>query len=143
MPDVVRRYRTIVADPPWQVMAGPLRADVGEGWQFRPGSGASRPLAYKTMTVAEIAALPVMSLADDDCALFLWTINAYVEDAYRIARAWGFHSEYILFARRGSPDVKRTIGTWFTWKRQFTLTEACLGWDVWGNESANTAEMVS
>jgi hypothetical protein len=33
MPDVVRRYRTIVADPPWQVMAGPLRADVGElGW---------------------------------------------------------------------------------------------------------------
>jgi hypothetical protein len=27
MPDVVRRYRTIVADPPWQVMAGPLRAD--------------------------------------------------------------------------------------------------------------------
>jgi len=31
------------------------------------------------MTVDEIAALPVADLAEQDAALYLWTINAYVE----------------------------------------------------------------
>src|SRR5437016_14504417 len=48
------KYRTIVADPPWQTTAGPLRVGVGEGWQFRPGMGASQPLAYATMSVQQI-----------------------------------------------------------------------------------------
>lgn len=135
-------FTTIVADPPWKVMAGPLRADVGEGWQFRPGTGASRPLPYATMTVDEIAGMPVASLAADDAALYLWTINAYVERAYDVARAWGFtpstlltwakkpmggglggswgiSTEFFLYARKGSPVERRHTGTWFDWKRHY------------------------
>jgi N6-adenosine-specific RNA methylase IME4 len=136
------RYRTIVADPPWDVMAGPLRSDVGEGWQFRPGTGASRPLPYKPMALEDIVALPVESLADDHCALYLWTINAYVEHAWDIARGWGFQpsvlhtwaknpmggglggafgitSEFFLYARRGRPVERRVTGTWWNWKRHY------------------------
>jgi N6-adenosine-specific RNA methylase IME4 len=132
------RYGVIVADPPWKTMGGPLMGgSVGEGWHWKDQTkGATRPLPYSTMTVEQIAALPVASLADDDCALYLWTINAYVEDAYAIARAWGFKpstlltwckapmggglggvhgisTEFVLYARNGSPAEKRTPGTWF------------------------------
>jgi N6-adenosine-specific RNA methylase IME4 len=79
-------YRTIVADPPWDVGRGP---DWGS-------NGASRPLTYPTMSVEEIAALPVRSLAEKGSHLYLWTINAYVEDAYEIARLWGFRPSTLL-----------------------------------------------
>jgi N6-adenosine-specific RNA methylase IME4 len=47
-------YRTIVADPPWDVKAGPRSLhDPGE---------RTRALTYPTMSVAEIAALPVDAL---------------------------------------------------------------------------------
>lgn len=136
------KYATICADPPWETMAGPLRAGVGEGWRFRPGMGASRPLRYATLSVQQIAALPVGDLAADDAVLYLWTINAYVEQAYAVARAWGFKpstlhtwckepmggglggahgitSEYFLYARRGKPAERRHTGTWHQWKRHY------------------------
>jgi N6-adenosine-specific RNA methylase IME4 len=183
----VTRYRTIVADPPWSVMGGSLRRGVGEGWKFQPGTNTTRPVPYATMTVEEICALSVRDVADDDAALYLWTINAYVEQAYAVARAWGFKpstlltwakapmggglggafgisSEYILYARRGSPPERRVTGTWFPWKpchsakptafydlveqvsdgpylELFARPPHRLGWDVWGNESANTATL--
>lgn len=189
------KYRTIAVDPPWAVMGGPLRVGVGEGWKFRPGIGASQPLSYPTMTVGEIIALPVGKLAEDDAVLYLWTINAYVEQAYAVARAWGFKpstlhtwckepmggglggahgitSEYFLYARKGSPVERRRTGTWHQWKRHYEnghpshsskpdafydlVQEVNDGpyvelfarrhrffWDVWGNESANTASMES
>jgi N6-adenosine-specific RNA methylase IME4 len=137
----VTRYRTIVADPPWKVMGGSLAGGVGEGFIF-DGVPRSKPLPYPTMTVDEIAELRVRDLALDDAALYLWTVNAYVEQVYDVARAWGFKpstlcvwskapmggglggtfgisTEYFLYARRGSPPERRTTGTCFTWKRHY------------------------
>lgn len=126
------RYRTIVADPPWEVMGG-------NGWT----GGASKPLPYPTMTVDEIGALPVRDFSETSGAhLYLWTINAYLEDAYEIARRWGFKpstmltwtkpvtgcglggsyrlsTEWCLFARRGVLHAKTQIGqSHFDWPRQ-------------------------
>src|SRR5215472_13448808 len=106
-------YGTIVIDPPWRVHQPPL-------WR----SGPNRPLPYPTMEVGEIAALRIGELAAADCHLYLWTINRYIEDAYRLVREWGFApstlltwckspmgvgvggayaltTEFVLFARRG------------------------------------------
>lgn len=93
------------------------------------------------MTINEIAALPVMELAEDGAHLYLWTINKYIEQTYGIARGWGFEpstlltwckprhgiglggtyaltTEHCLFARRGSCKASRRIdSTWFEWKR--------------------------
>lgn len=137
------KYRTIVADPPWDVRRGPAESGPGSQWG-RPGGGnggASRPLTYPSMSVEEIAALPVRDLADRRAHLYLWTINAYVEDAYEIARLWGFRpstlltwckrpngkglggtysltTEFILFARRGvCPAAERVDTTWWLWPR--------------------------
>lgn len=132
-------YRTIVADPPWKISGGPLRGGVGEHFKFG-GPMKSNPLPYATLDVADIAALHVP--AADDASLYLWTINAYVEAAYEVARAWGFKpstlcvwaknpmggglggtfgisTEYFLYARRGRPKDTRITGTWFNWKRRY------------------------
>ena len=131
------RYRTIVADPPWHY-------DKAGGYSWREGrpSGESRPmLAYQTMTVDEITALPVDGLAASDAHLYLWTTQRYLWDGKRIAEAWGFSvakvltwckaptgfsmggiygnaSEFILFCRRGSlPALKRLPRDWWEWPR--------------------------
>jgi N6-adenosine-specific RNA methylase IME4 len=125
------KYRTICADPPWDVKRGPT-------WN---SGGTSRPLEYPTMTLDAIKALPVKELADDGCHLYLWTINKYVEAAYEVARSWGFEpstllvwakaphgfglggtycltTEYILFARRGTLAAKKRVDTtWWNWSR--------------------------
>jgi N6-adenosine-specific RNA methylase IME4 len=127
----VTKYRTIVADPPWDVGRGPEWAS----------NGASRPLTYPTMSLDEIAALPVRHLAEKSAHLYLWTINAYVEESYEVVRLWGFKdstlltwckppngiglggaysltTEFCLFARRGvCPAAERIDSTWWLWKR--------------------------
>lgn len=77
------KYRSIVADPPW-----PFQWGGGKGGRRR----RETELGYRTMTIAEIAALDVASLADDTCNLFLWaTDEVYREgQAVHVARSWGF-----------------------------------------------------
>jgi len=135
-------YSTLVADPPWTVKAGPLRSGYAEGF-IQHGNGRSLDLQYPTMSVDDIAALPVEALAAPDSHLYLWTINHYIEDAFRVARAWGFEystlltwskkpmggglggafgisTEHVLFCRRGSlPRQQRVVGTCFNWKRHY------------------------
>lgn len=127
------KYRTIVADPPWDVKR-PTGWNTTRNHQSQP---------YPTMTVEEIASLPVVNLAADVSYLFLWTVNAYIESAYEVVRAWGFRpvsmlvwckdpcgigpgglfattTEYVLYGRRGStPQGRRKSinSTWFNWPR--------------------------
>jgi N6-adenosine-specific RNA methylase IME4 len=136
----VEKFSTIVGDPPWQVKTGPMSAG-GMGLGFKGGSRQSQPLKYPTMTVDEICALPVGEMAAPDAHLYLWTVNRYLEDAFRVARVWGFDysttcvwskklmggglggtfritTEFFLFCRRGRLEATRTVpGTCFDWKR--------------------------
>lgn len=135
------RFRCIVADPPWNVKAGPPPSGSGVKWGRPEGGngGASRDLVYPTMSVEEIAALQIP--AEDDAHIYIWTINKYVRETYDIARAWGFEPstllywlkqpmglglggafvpcvEPILFARRGKLPVKRRMDrNWWGWPR--------------------------
>lgn len=135
----MNRYATIVADPPWKVMAGPLNGREG----FGDATGSSRPLAYKSMSVDSIKALRVADVAAKDAHLYLWTTNGYLREAFDVAAAWGFKysttlvwaknlmggglggaygisTEFCLFCRRGSlPTLKNIGGTWFNWKRPY------------------------
>jgi N6-adenosine-specific RNA methylase IME4 len=71
------RAGAILADPPW---AFETYSDKGEG----------RSPEYKTMSVAEIAALPVDALAAADCVLCLWSVWHDLPGALRVIAAWGF-----------------------------------------------------
>jgi N6-adenosine-specific RNA methylase IME4 len=133
------RYRTIVADPPWDLQR--LESPGSAGFGTQRGTLRSVRLPYPTMSVAELCGIPLRDYAESDAHLYIWTVNRYVEETYAIARAWGFKpatlltwtkapmglgpggafsqtSEHILFCRRGR-DVRtaRTDSTWWQWKR--------------------------
>lgn len=107
-------YRVIVADPPWPYEL--RRSD--------PSHRATHP--YPQMSLAEIAALDVPSIASPDAILWLWTTNHHMREAFTVVDAWGFEhktiltwakdrigygdwlrgqTEHVLFAVRGSPVV--------------------------------------
>lgn len=74
------KFGTILADPPWQ-------------FQNRTGKMApehKRLSRYGTMTIREIAELPVHMFAADRSHLYLWTPNALLEEGLQVMRAWGF-----------------------------------------------------
>jgi N6-adenosine-specific RNA methylase IME4 len=78
------RYQVIVSDPPWK-------------YDTRAEDTSHRGKnQYPDMTTEEICALPVGTLAQDDCVLWLWTTNAFMRDAYRCLDAWGFKEKTIL-----------------------------------------------
>jgi N6-adenosine-specific RNA methylase IME4 len=85
------RYRTIVADPPWEIGEFPA----GESARAR-GETASYATPYSTMSLDEIAALPVGGLAAPEAHLYLWTTVEFLRPAYDVARAWGFEPMYPL-----------------------------------------------
>lgn len=147
-----KKYKTIVADPPWQVKAGRQLGEyvIDNGKQvFSQLHQKSRDLSYSAMSIEEICALPVAEWAEENAHLYLWVINKYVEQAYTIARAWGFtpstllvwakkpmggglggtygiSTEFILFCRRGTlPAVSRVSGTWWNWKRPYVNGYPC------------------
>lgn len=145
------KYACIVADPPWKVSTGRAMSNysnqVVDGqkqmWVGTEDSSA-RPLAYPSMTVDEIAALPVDRFGASDCHLYLWTINAYLQDAFGVLKAWrfkysttlvwaktplggglggcyGLATEYCLFAYRGTQNAQGRIGrNWWNWRRPYT-----------------------
>jgi N6-adenosine-specific RNA methylase IME4 len=95
----VKRYRTIVADPPWHydgfaTTGGPgtVRAGMGR----REAKFKVDPLPYGSMAVEEIAALEVGELAAPSCRLFLWATQRYLPHAFRIMGAWGFEYRQTL-----------------------------------------------
>jgi N6-adenosine-specific RNA methylase IME4 len=134
------RYRTIVADPPWEHAPGGPRKDGAGNWSPK-SVGNRQGVPYGTLTVEQIAALPVKALAESDAHLYLWTTNAFLRRAYDVVEAWGFKpstlltwckapmgiglggaytvtTEHVLFARRGSlAPLRRWDTTWFNFKR--------------------------
>jgi len=108
------KFGTIYADPPWSY-----------------GNKATRNAAdnhYSSMTVDEIANLPIKQLAEDNAHLHMWTTNAFLFDSKRIMESWGFEykscyvwvkpqmgmgnywrvsHEFLLFGIRGKCPVSR------------------------------------
>lgn len=80
----VGKHHVIVVDPPWKY---DNRAEDESHRSANP---------YPSMTIEEITALKVPDLALDNCILWLWTTNAFMEEAHQIARAWGFEKKTIL-----------------------------------------------
>ncbi|MGA2045501.1 MAG: MT-A70 family methyltransferase [Roseiarcus sp.] len=75
-----RRFKTILADPPWR---------------FQNSTGKVAPEhkrlnRYGTMTFADIESLPVAAIADEVAHLYLWVPNALLPEGLTVLRAWGF-----------------------------------------------------
>lgn len=76
------RYSVILADPPW----------------YFGDRQTNRPNTYPRMQPKEIRALPVITIAADDAALFLWTTNTHLPVALSVFPAYGFEFRTVAFA---------------------------------------------
>lgn len=100
------RYATVLADPPWQFLN-------------RTGKMApehKRLRRYRTMTFAEIYALPVKRLTLPKSHLYLWCPNALLREGLETMAAWGFAYKANLVwykvRKDGGPDG-RGVGFYF------------------------------
>lgn len=73
----MQKFRTILIDPPWPEKGG---------GKIKRGADRHYPL----MSIKEIESLPIPHLADDNCHIYMWATNNYLEDAFRILKEWGF-----------------------------------------------------
>jgi N6-adenosine-specific RNA methylase IME4 len=91
-------YSTIVADPPWPYADAGSKSTTLPRTVKRNGTAATgvADLAYSVMPIAQLCAMPVASIAAKNAHLYLWTTNSFMEEAHRIARAWGFEPKTIL-----------------------------------------------
>ena len=81
------RYKTLVIDPPYPQKKTGLR-------RVRPNQNKNLP--YKTMSIEEIKKFPINNFANDNCHIYLWTINKYLRDAFDILEEWGFKFHCVL-----------------------------------------------
>ena len=49
------------------------------------------------MSIDELCALPVETLAEKDCLLFLWATFPQLPEALRLIKAWGFTFKTVAF----------------------------------------------
>ena len=68
------------------------------------------------MSIDELCALPVESLAAKDCLLFLWATFPMLPEALRLIKAWGFSFKTVAFVwlkqNRKSPTWFYGLGCW-------------------------------
>jgi N6-adenosine-specific RNA methylase IME4 len=76
----------ILADPAWQFIA---RSDKGEG--------RSASQHYDVQGLEAIKALPIKTLAADDCVLFMWMVDWCPKWAFEVIEAWGFEHKTTAF----------------------------------------------
>lgn len=101
-----KKFRTILADPPWQ-------------FQNRTGKMApehKRLNRYPTMKLEEIKQLPVSQAAQEASHLYLWVPNALLPEGLEVMKAWGFQYKTNIIWEKirkdGGPDG-RGVGFYF------------------------------
>ena len=102
-----KKYKTILADPPWNMgMAG-----LYQRRKSRPAK-----LSYPTMTVEEIKEMPINDIAEEGCHLWLWTTNSHLRQAFEVMESWGF--KYLATITWVKPSG---CGNWFVSRTQHCL----------------------
>lgn len=114
------KYGAILIDPPWSFAV----------WSKDTGSGRSASAHYDTMSMDDIAALPIREWAADNCALFCWACWPSFPDALKVIDRWGFTFKtmgFIWVKGEGLPmfpdDIKTEVGMGY-WSR--ANTEPCI-----------------
>ena len=127
-----KKYKTIIIDPPWPIETG---------YNAKNLHSPMTRVPYKTMSYQEIENLPINQIMDDDCGVFLWTIQLYLEKSFELIKklglkfhclltwdkmeginVWGFtrNSEFVIYCYKGHPNLdltKKFMPTCFREKR--------------------------
>lgn len=97
-----RKFATILADPPWRF--------ANRTGKVSPEHG--RLARYRTLSLAEIQALPVAQAAEEPAHLYLWVPNALLAEGLSVMESWGFRYKTNIIwhkvRRDGAPDGRGT-----------------------------------
>lgn len=90
-------HHVICADPPW------LFDDK------LPGASRGAEKNYDVMSIEDLCNMQLPMIAED-AILALWRVGAMVEEAYEVARAWGFEPKSEIVWRKKTKHGKRHFG---------------------------------
>ncbi len=76
----MKKFKVVVADPPW-AFSDKLKMSA-----VKRGAAAN----YRTLTVDDVAALPVAEWVQKDSILALWVPSSLLADGLRVLEGWGF-----------------------------------------------------
>ncbi len=91
-----RAYGVIYCDPPWGFET---YSSASTGLRVpQHGTSTPQPDHYPVMSTPEMAKLPVVDLAANDCALLMWTTSSHTPQCFWLAHQWGFKFASKAFA---------------------------------------------
>ncbi len=80
-----KKYKIIYADPPWSYRDKATQGNRGAACK------------YDTMSQKELKQLPVASIADKDCVLFMWVTMPLLNECFELIKSWGFDYKTVAF----------------------------------------------
>jgi len=81
-----KKYNIIYADPAWYFKTYSDKGDKRSATQH-----------YDCMSISDIHNLPVSSISDNDCILFIWVIDPMLPEAIEVIKSWGFKYKTVAF----------------------------------------------
>ena len=104
-----KKYKIIYADPPWSYKDKALSGNRGACCK------------YDVMDTTDISKLPIQSIADNDCVLFMWVTMPKLNECFELIKAWGFEYKTCAFtwAKRN-----KVADTWFMGMGRWTRANA-------------------
>jgi len=81
-----KKYKVIYADPAWSFKTF-----------SKKGEKRSASKHYSCMGVDDISNLPISSIADNDCILFMWVTDPFLEKGFEVIKRWGFEYKTVAF----------------------------------------------
>lgn len=99
-----KKYQIIYADPPWSYNDKALAGNRGSCCK------------YNVQTKDWIDNLPVSTIADDNCVLFLWVTMPKLNECWELIQKWGFTYKTVAFTwikrNKKSPSWFWGMGRW-------------------------------
>lgn len=103
--DTKQKFRIIYADPAWKYN-DKLTEDYG-GTDYH----------YATLSIGELCALPIQSIAEKDAVLLLWVTSPLLEECFKVISAWGFKYKTSFVWDK----VKHNMGHYNSLRHEFLL----------------------
>ena len=96
----MKKYQIIYADPPWK---------------FEKSITKTFSCKYPCMGYDDLKKLRVGSIADDNCAMFMWSTLRHLPEAIKLIVDWGFEYRTVAFiwvktSQKG--NINHRLGYW-------------------------------
>jgi len=108
---MAKKFRVIVADPPWAFGDKLKMSDVARGAEAN----------YSTMSIKDIKDLPMQKFAHSDGAILaLWVPSSILQEGLDTMKAWGFaHKQTYIWVKIKKHPLKDITKTFFDfWRKE-------------------------